>query len=274
VARVLLRKKSNLAFYLSASSKKEIAMKKLILATAVMAAFAASVSHAEEKKPDNELSFNAAVVSDYRYRGISQTRLDPALQGGADFVNNPTGLYVGTWLSSIKWIKDTPGAGSTPAEWDIYAGKKGEITKDVSYDVGGLGYVYLNNKLDDAGLANANTFELYGQVGYGPAYLKYSHSVTNLFGIPDSKNSGYVDIGASFELGGGYTLGLHAGHQSIKNHSGISYNDYKIGVNKEFYGVNFGLAAIGTDADKSFYVTPSGKFTGKTSLVLSAAKTF
>jgi uncharacterized protein (TIGR02001 family) len=248
-------------------------MKKLILATAVMAAFAASVSYAEEKKPDNELSFNAAVVSDYRYRGISQSRLDPALQGGADFVNNPTGLYVGTWLSSIKWTKDAGGDGNV--EWDIYGGKRGEIIKDVSYDVGVLGYIYPSNGLGNvAGFENANTAEIYGQIGYGPAYLKYSHSVTNLFGFVDSKNSGYVDIGASIELGGGYTLGLHAGHQSIKNNSAYSYNDYKIGVNKEFFGVNFGLAAIGTDADKSLYFTPAGKFTGKTSLILSAAKTF
>jgi uncharacterized protein (TIGR02001 family) len=248
--------------------KKETAMKKLILAAAVMAAFAASFAHAEDKKPDNELSFNASVVSDYRYRGISQSRLDPALQGGADFVNNPTGLYVGTWLSTIKWTKDAGGSGDI--EWDIYGGKKGEITKDISYDVGVLSYVYPSNGLP----TNANTTEIYGQLGYGPAYLKYSHSVTNLFGFADSKNSGYVDLGASFEIGGGYTLGLHAGHQSVKNNSDFSYNDYKIGVNKEFFGVNFGLAAIGTDATKTLYVTPSGKFTGKTSLVLSAAKTF
>ena len=84
-------------------------MKKLILATAVTAAFMSSTAQAQDKKPDHEVSFNAAVVSDYRYRGISQTRLDPALQGGADYVNNPSGFYVGTWLSTIKWIKDVPG---------------------------------------------------------------------------------------------------------------------------------------------------------------------
>ena len=56
----------------------------------------------QEQKPEHELSFNAALTSDYRYRGLSQSRLDPAVQGGADYVHNPTGLYVGTWLSSIK----------------------------------------------------------------------------------------------------------------------------------------------------------------------------
>lgn len=99
-------------------------MKKLILASAVIAAFSGSIAHAQDKKPDHEVSFNAAVTSDYRYRGISQTRLKPALQGGADYTHNPTGLYAGTWLSTIKWIKDVPG-GDASIEWDIYAGKRG-----------------------------------------------------------------------------------------------------------------------------------------------------
>ena len=77
--------------------------------TLAFASMSAGMARAEdaapaaEAKPDNEVSFNAAVVSDYRYRGVSQTRLKPALQGGADYTNNPTGLYAGTWLSTIKW---------------------------------------------------------------------------------------------------------------------------------------------------------------------------
>src|ERR1700757_1245618 len=79
--------------------------KKLTLAAALTLAFATMGAHsaraedapaAAEAKPDNEVSFNAAVASDYRYRGISQTRLKPALQGGADYTHNPTGFYAGT----------------------------------------------------------------------------------------------------------------------------------------------------------------------------------
>lgn len=252
-------------------------MKKSILATVVLATLASSFAIAEEKKPDHEVSFNLGVASDYRYRGISQTRLDPALQGGADYTHNPTGLYAGTWLSSIKWIKDAGEVGGYngkgEVEADLYAGKKGNIGGGFSYDVGGLYYWYPNNNYSRTA-ENANTFELYGKVSYGPAYVKYSHSLTNLFGFEDSKNSGYVDLGADIELGGGYTLNLHAGHQSIKNNSEFNYTDYKVGVSKEFVGVNFSLAAIGTDADRDLYVTPSGKFTGKKALVLTATKTF
>jgi hypothetical protein len=54
-------------------------------------------------------------------------RLDPALQGGADYTHNPTGLYAGTWLSTIKWTKDAGGSGDV--EWDIYFGKKAKSPK-------------------------------------------------------------------------------------------------------------------------------------------------
>src|SRR5712691_8225367 len=98
-------------------------MKKILLALAAVATITAMpvVVHAEDANP---LSFNASLTTDYRYRGISQTRLQPALQGGADYAF-PNGFYVGTWASTIKWIKDFGGGANI--EWDIYGGYKGEI---------------------------------------------------------------------------------------------------------------------------------------------------
>lgn len=253
-------------------------MKKIILAVAIVAAFTGTQACAEDAapaaKPDNETSFNAALVSDYRYRGISQTRLKPALQGGFDFVNNPTGLYAGTWLSTIKWTKDAGGSGDV--EVDIYAGKRGQVTADVAYDVGVLTYVYPSNGLAHvSGFANANTTEVYGQLGYGPAYIKYSHAVTNLFGFVDSKNSGYVDIGANIEAGEGFTVNLHAGHQNVKHNGASSYSDWKIGATRDFGVVTGALAVIGTNAGKAAYASPAnGKFLGKTALQLTISKVF
>jgi uncharacterized protein (TIGR02001 family) len=234
--------------------------------TLALASLGSSTARAEDAKPDNEVSFNAAVTSDYRYRGISQSRLKPALQGGADYTNNPTGFYAGTWLSTIKWIKDGGGDGSV--EWDIYGGKRGEIAPGISYDVGGLYYYYPSNKLTP----NANTFEIYGQLGYGPGYIKYSHSTTNLFGFSNSKNSGYVDVGANPEIGTGLVLNLHIGHQGVKNNGVSAYTDYKVGVTKDFGFCTVALAAI--YANTKAYVSPSGKNLGKTGAVLTASKTF
>lgn len=240
---------------------------KLLIAAAMLALFAAE-ARADEAKPDNELSFNAALTSDYRYRGISQTRLRPALQGGADYVHNPSGLYAGAWASTIKWIKDA--GGSTGVELDLYAGKRGEAA-GMSYDVGVLRYQYASNDLKPS----ANTTEVYGQLGYGPVYAKYSHSVTNLFGYADSKGSGYLDIGANVDIVPGYVLNLHAGRQRVRHNAAASYNDYKIGVTHDFGVVSASLAAVGTDANESTYASPAnGKFLGRFGVVLTVSKTF
>lgn len=222
---------------------------------------------APEAKPDNEISFNAALASDYRYRGISQTRLKPALQGGADWVNNPTGFYAGTWASTIKWVKDSGGDASV--EIDLYGGKRGEIVPGVSYDVGFLAYVYPSNGLNPS----ANTRELYGQIGYGPATLKYSNSLSNLFGFADSKHSSYIDASVNQDLGEGYTLNLHAGRQKVKNNQAFSYTDWKVGATKDFGVAAVALAYIKTNSDA--YIAPTnGKNLGKGSLVLTVSKTF
>lgn len=251
-------------------------MKKLIFAAAVAAAFSGTQAWAEDAapavRPDDETSFNAAVVSDYRYRGISQTRLKPALQGGFDYAHNPTGFYAGTWLSTVKWAKDAGGGGDV--EWDVYGGRRGQLGADLSYDVGVLAYIYPSNGLAHVGgFANADTTEVYGQLGYGAAYIKYSHSVTNLFGFVDSKNSGYVDLGANIEAGEGYTVNLHAGHQNVKHNGAASYSDWKIGATKDFGVVTGALAVIGTNAGKTAYASPAnGKFLGKTALQLTVSK--
>ena len=231
-----------------------------------LGAFVAPTAHAEEAAPDNVVSFNAALTSDYRYRGLSQTRLKPALQGGADYSHTPTGLYAGVWASTIKWTKDLGGDGNV--ELDLYGGKKGEFAPGLSYDVGGLYYLYPSNDLHPS----ANTFELYGQLGYGPAYVKYSHSITNLFGTADSKGSGYLDIGANIELSAGLLLNLHAGRQRVAHNGIYSYTDYKVGVTKDLGFASVSLAII--NADTNAYLSPAGKNLGKTGAVVAISKTF
>jgi uncharacterized protein (TIGR02001 family) len=218
-------------------------------------------------EPDYTLSYNIGAVTDYRYRGISQSRLNPALQGGIDFTHK-SGFYLGTWASTIKWIKDAGGDG--PVEWDLYGGYKG-TAGIVGYDVGLLRYQYPSHKL----AISPNTTELYVAGTIGPATLKYSHAVTNLFGFPDSKNSGYLDASASFDVGNGFSIAPHVGHQKVRDNSPASYTDYSLTLGKDFgNGVSASAAVVGTDAERSVYVTPAGKFTGRTGLVLGVKYSF
>ncbi|MGZ5199777.1 MAG: TorF family putative porin [Telluria sp.] len=243
-------------------------MKKKKLAVVVLALLAcARITWAEETQPEHQLSYNASVVSDYRYRGISQTRLDPALQGGLDYTNTPSGLYAGTWLSTIKWVHDS--GGDANVEWDAYGGKRGDLGNGVSYDVGGLYYFYPRNGLP----TSANTFELYGQLGFGPAYVKYSNSLTSLFGTADSKHSGYLDVGANLETGmQGLAVQLHAGRQEVRHNAASSYTDYKIGLSKDLGVATLALAWVRTTTTS--YRAPDGANLGKSAAVLSLSKTF
>lgn len=216
-------------------------------------------------EPASPLSFNASVTTDYRYRGISQTRLKPALQGGADYAS-ASGFYIGTWASTIKWIKDA--GGDSNVELDVYGGYKTEISAGLTLDVGALQYIYSGNKLNPS----ANTTELYAALSFGPVTAKYSHSTSNLFGFADSKGSGYLDVSGTFDLGEGFTLTPHVGHQKVRHLGSASYTDYSLTVNKDYAGFTFGLAAVGTDNHS--YVGPGNKNLGKNGLVLSVKKTF
>lgn len=214
------------------------------------------------------LTFNISLVNEYRYRGLSQSRLDPALQGGADYAFE-SGFYIGTWASTIKWIKDAPYNGGASVELDVYGGYKTEIASGLMLDVGALTYVYPSNDLNPS----ANTTEVYGALSFGPMTVKYSHSVTNLFGTADSKGSGYLDVSATFDVGGGFTLVPHVGYQKVKNNDAGTYTDYSVTLNKDFAGFTFGAAIVGTDT-KAYMGGPSMKNLGKDGFVVSVKKTF
>jgi uncharacterized protein (TIGR02001 family) len=138
LAHVLLRSLQQTGFcsqaIYSLSKQKGNPMKKLILASAISAAFVGSFAQAEEAAvPEHVISYNVGVTSDYVFRGISQSRNRPAFSGGVDYSHTPTGLYAGTWVSTISWIDDSYPASSvtnsssrprTPYEQDFYAGIK------------------------------------------------------------------------------------------------------------------------------------------------------
>ncbi|MEY3578955.1 MAG: hypothetical protein RI984_59 [Pseudomonadota bacterium] len=246
-------------------------MKKIIIASAIAGIFAGQAAYAADAAPasDHAVSFNVGVTNDYRFRGISQTRMKPAISAGADYTNNPTGLYVGTWASNVEWIKDS--GGDATVELDLYGGKRGEIN-GVSYDVGLIRYYYPSNAYPGS---SANTTEAYGQVGYGPVYVKYSQSLTNFIGWGNGTDgSNYIDVGANQEIKDGYILNLHYGKQVVKNLSAADYSDWKVGVTKDFGLAVVAVSVVGTDADKTTYDFGGRGYLGGTAGVVTVTKTF
>ena len=213
---------------------------KMVLAALALSGSAFAQTKAPE--PDYTLSYNVGAVTDYRFRGISQTRHKPALQGGVDFAH-ASGFYLGLWASTIRILKDIPG-GKGSIEVDLYGGYKGKISDTFNYDVGVLRYQYPRENFP----ITVNTTELYGAVTYGPATVKYSHSVgSQTFGVANSRGTYYLEAAATFDLGSGYALTPHIGHQryhgstdGVAHHSFASYTDYSLGLSKDL-GNGFAL---------------------------------
>ncbi len=256
---------------------------KLSIAVLLSVTAAGVFAQAKPAEPDYTLAFNVAATTDYRYRGISQTRYKPALSAGVDF-SHKNGIYLGAWGSTIKWIKDYSVSGGL--ELDLYGGYKGSLTKDVGYDVGVLHYAYVGNNLANAlgggVFANANTTELYGALTYGPVTAKYSRSVGRLFGSLGSKGSGYFDVTGNFDLGNGFSVAPHIGYTSVSKNAvafygdDLSYTDYSVTLAKDFGNGVVGTAAIvGTDASKIFYTSgANAKYLGKAGLVVGLKYNF
>jgi uncharacterized protein (TIGR02001 family) len=247
----------------------------LALRTTPWAAAAAVVvsSWATPQLAHADLSFNIGAVSDYRYRGISQSRLKPAVQGGLDW-SHGSGVYLGLWASSIKWIEDA--GGKADYELDLYGGWKGEVAKGLTLDVGLLAYQYPGHKA----AVSPNTTEVYGALSFGPATVKYSHSTTNLFGFSNSKNSSYLDLSATFAPMDGLTLTPHLGYQKVAKNGDFSYTDYSLTAAYEIAkGLTISGALVGTSTKsiggtKAYASPKNGKDLGKGGVVLGVKYTF
>ena len=211
------------------------------------------------------LTANVAVVTDYRFRGISQSFRRPALQGGVDYAHN-SGFYVGTWGSTVDkdFLTDTDGL-----ELDVYGGYKFALGAGWTMDVGLLQYLYPGESL-------WNTTELYLGGSWKWLSVKYSHSISkDTFGFIDSRGSGYVDVTAIYPLKEGLNVIAHVGHQRFENYSDSDYTDYRVGATYDWVGFTWGASVFGTDEDFTF-TKPNGKTRdlGKAGAVLSVSKIF
>lgn len=164
-------------------------------------AIAATPAFADETDAPSEFTVtgNAAVVSDYRFRGLSQSGGDPAIQGGVN-VNHSSGFYVGTWGSSIQGadrsvllddgtgVVGSYGNGSFGSmELDLFGGWSGEVSSGVTADVGILYYIYPNAKnrtaLAFGGPVGPSGYPVFaGYANYNTDFLEPYASVSATFG--------------------------------------------------------------------------------------------
>jgi len=187
------------------------------------------------------VSANAALTTDYYFRGISQTENDGAFQGGFDW-SHDSGVYAGVWASNVAF-------GDTHIEVDTYIGFANDIgDTGIGYDINLLRYNYND--------ADYETNELTFALSY--SYFSASYSYSNDWYNTD-ESSNYIKLGFDYELPGNYNLGMSVGKSFgdayDKNKVGsardFDYIDYKVGVNKDFYGLNWDLSYVGNDLNSN-----------------------
>ncbi len=253
-------------------------MKKTVLALTFAAL--AVPAFAQDKKapePDYTISGNLGLASDYRFRGISQTNKKPAVQGGFDLALK-SGFYAGTWASNVNDWANTEGNGM---EIDFYGGYKGSLPMDLGFDIGYIAYQYPGTISDP----KQNTQELYIGVSRGPVSYKLSRTMSDAwFGIDEAKGSLYHDLSASFGLTDQLTLSAHFGYQKIKGDAEgeTSFRDYKIGAAYDLgsgysLGLFFTKVSFKEKADgEAWFVGSDAKATKLygNGTVLSLTKTF
>lgn len=255
-------------------------MKRNLLNTVVLGALALpGFAMAADAVAEHTVTSNVALVSNYLYRGISQTGAAPAIQGGFDYAH-ASGLYAGAWGSSISWLGDAGVATTAGLELDTYAGYKGAVS-DVSYDVGFLRYNYPGTYA--VGAVKADTDEIYGAATYSIVTAKVSYALGDLFGLAKAKGSTYFELNAAYPFADtGITAGAHYGVQTVKGINADAqkaagndptYTDYKLSVAKDFSGYALGLAYSSTNASP-FYTSLQGKKLGKGTAVLSLSRSF
>src|SRR5690606_7575411 len=120
VASVLLS-----AFEIAISLTKVQAMKKSLVKSSIGLMVTLQMT---SSLVSADVSTNIAVVSNYLFRGVSQTDGSPAVQGGIDF-EHASGFYAGTWASNVDFGDEIS------YELDLYAGFAGSMN-DLGYDVG------------------------------------------------------------------------------------------------------------------------------------------
>ena len=212
-------------------------MKKVILAALLVGTAYSGYAAADD------ISANVALATEYRFRGISQTDRDPAIQGGFDY-GHESGLYIGTWASNVSFTD-----GGT--EIDVYAGWSGDVAENLSLDLGVLYYGYPEDN-------DADYVEIYGSVGFFGATVGLNYSPEYTY---DTGDYFYLYGDYSLPLGeSGLSLDAHVGWNLFEDDdaltsfgldNGDNYIDYSIGLTFPFAGVDLSLAYVGTDVSKS-----------------------
>ena len=211
-----------------------------------------------------ELTGTVTATNNYLWRGLSQSRNLPAVQGGAEYSIGD--YYVGTWVSNVDYAEND----RFSYEHDMYFGKTGEIGS-IAYDVGYLYYNYDKN-------AEFDFSEVYGSISVANLDLSLYvlvdteawEGANQDFGFGEAT---YVSADYTIPLSNGVEVGLHAGHHqgdfvTAFNGTPDSYSDYNVSASKD----NFTFLVSKTNLNQDTNGAPNDN--DETKIVVSYTLTF
>ena len=259
-------------------------MKYVLLSALALMGVATPALAQEETAPPKPITVSGSVglVSDYRFRGVSQSDEQLAIQGGLTIAHE-SGVYIGTWGSNLAGWGTFGGANM---ELDLIAGYKTTLTEGVALDVGATWYMY------PGGFDNTDFIEPYAKVSgtIGPAsvlagvayapkqealgswYRNGASAAAGVYDNPGDKNDNlYLWTDASVGVPNtGLTVKGHVGFS--KGNKGLGpfatsvaptgeYIDWMAGVDYAVPGTPLTLGVAYTDTDisnrEAAYLRPS-----------------
>lgn len=275
-------------------------------ASAVVCAIAgpaAAQSVATDPPPPLTVSGSATIASDYRFRGVSQSDREMAVQGGVTLAND-SGVYAGVWGSNLAGWGTFGGANT---ELDLIAGYKATLGDGATLDVGAVWYMY------PGGADETDFVEPYAKltgttgpatltagVAYAPKqqalgrwYVTGVNAAAGVYNDPGAKDDNlYLWGDAAVGIAGTpLTAKAHIGHSDGNpglgpNATSVTptgdYWEWSLGVDATWRGLTLGVSYVDTDISRgdAAYLQPSfskgqdgtGSIAGGTALVsLTAA---
>lgn len=236
----------------------------------------------------DDITVTATGVSNYVFRGVTQTDEDPALQLSIDWTRDL--FYASMWGSNVDFGPEY----NSNVEVDLVAGFAGEIGDDWRWDVGATWYLYPGSDDEPGGAADGgdiydvpNYWEAFVGGGWGPVDAKLWYS-WDLYGSDES--AWYAEVNGSFPLPWELGLDLHVGYSYGDYWDSLdpvlgpdadtwdlgadgAYWDFSAAITRSFGHFDFGLMVTTTDTDSGFEVD-GGPLSNDTQFVFTVATTF
>lgn len=201
--------------------------------TALACALLLAAPFAAQAEDESPYAWEVTAVSDYVFRGASQTDEKPTLQADFNYTTD-VGLYAGIWASGVDFGEDKP-----DVELNPYIGWNTDVNESVNFDAMLVRYVY-----PDAGYNNYN--ELVTTTTFAETYsatVAYSNNVWN-----SDSDGWYFAVGGEWALPQEFSLNAGVGYNTFKEEVAEDYLDWTVGVSRAFGPATVGLSYVGTNS--------------------------